>query len=357
MPAQPALEDRLAWRAEDRSAVASLLATRRHWSGALYQRALAGWEARAAKVDAHDLARAAEVAETLPAAREFRFLDRWLQEELWRIAERSIDARLPELERMLAPSDGDLGTLTADASMLNPAYYADTDFHLQKGGIWRDDRGALVYLMGARLVHVGRNDAFELHDAFAASLGNIQPRRILDLGCGYGKTTFSLRKRWPDAEIIGLDPSLPCLRLARRLATERGHAIDWRQGIGEKLPFDDASVDLVTITMVLHEVPPDEIRTILAEARRVLKPGGRLAMLENRTIGDPLRDVLAAWHSMLIGEPWSVPYRALDVAAYLRAAGFGNTSNEPWYAPGTNAVIEKDRTRWFTPWALSSGTA
>src|SRR5262249_37296074 len=151
----------------------------------------------------------------------------------------------------------------------------------QTGGIWQDDRGALVYLMGARLVHVGRNDAFELHDAFAAAIVDIAPKRVLDLGCGYGKTTFSLKRRWPAAEGIGLDPSLPCLRLARRLAADRGLAIDWRQGIGERLPFADGSLDLVTVTMVLHEAPPEAVRVILGEIRRVLRPGGRLAMLEN----------------------------------------------------------------------------
>jgi ubiquinone/menaquinone biosynthesis C-methylase UbiE len=366
VPAASAVfEDRLAWRAEDRSAVGSLLAMRRHWSGPLYRRARAEWDERGARVASGDLAEAATIAETLPAAREFRFLDRWLQEELWRIAEASVDARLPSLEAALAPRDGDLGTLTAERAPQGshhphyPAYYENTDFHLQKGGIWRDDRGALVYLMGARLVHVGKNDAFELHDAFVSSIdpGPLQPKRILDLGCGYGKTTFSLKKRWPQAQVIGLDPAMPCLRLARRLATERGHAIDWQQGIGERLPFDDASIDLVAMTMVLHEIPPAEIRTILAEVRRVLRPGGRVAMLENRTVGDPLRDVLAAWHSMLIGEPWSVPYRALDVAAELREAGLRDASSERWYAPGTDAVMERDTQRMFTPWALSLATA
>jgi len=347
------LDDLLAWRPEDKPAIASLMALRRHWSGTLYRRARAEWDAAVGPSPQATLREAAAIAETLPAAREFRQVDRWLQGELWRIAEASVDARLPALSALLVPREADLGTLTADSALTLPDYYSGTDFHLQKGGIWREDRGALVYLMGARLVHVGRNDAFELHDAFAAALPDISPRRVLDLGCGYGKTTFSLRKRWPQPQVIGLDPALPCLRLARRMASERGHAIDWRQGIGERIPEADGALDLVTVTMVFHEIPPPVIRAILTEIRRVLRPGGVLAMLENRTLGDPCRDVLAAWHSMLIAEPWSVPYRALDIAAELAAAGFTAIDHRPWYAAGTSPEIERDTQRWFTPWALS----
>jgi len=122
-------------------------------------------------------------------------------------------------------------------------------------------------------------------------------------------------------------------------------------------PCDDGSVDLVTITMVLHEAPPDAVRAILADARRVLRPGGRLAMLENRNVGDPLRDALAAWHSVVIDEPWSVPYRALDIAAELRRLGFGQARSDAWYSPGTTPDVERDTSRMFTAWALTQATA
>jgi ubiquinone/menaquinone biosynthesis C-methylase UbiE len=350
-------EDQLAWRPEDRIAVATHQAMRRHWAGGLYRRARAQWDALAPRLPDGDLAGAMAIAETLPAAREYRFQDRWLQDELWRIAGLSVDARRAALEAGMASRNSDLGTLTADPDIRYPAYYTGTDFHLQGGGIWRDDRGALVYLLGARLVHVGRNDAFELHDAFAAAIDGAAPKRILDLGCGYGKTTFSLKRRWPEAEVIGLDPSLPCLRLARRLATDRGLAIDWRQGIGERLPFEDRSLDLITVTMVLHEAPPEAIRIMLAEIRRVLKPGGRLAMLENCTTGDPLRDALGAWHSMVIAEPWSVPYRTLDIGAELSAVGFKSVQSPRWYAPGTTPEMARDAGRNFPAWALTQAAA
>src|SRR5690606_16148806 len=139
----------------------------------------------------------------------------------WREVDAGLAPRLAAIEAAMAPRADDLGTLEFDAATRYPAYYR-FDFHRQAGGIWRDARGAAAYLMGARIVHVGRNNANELHDRFAADLGPLRPRRVLDLGCGFGKTTWSLKARFPDAEVHGIDLAAPCLALGRRIATERG---------------------------------------------------------------------------------------------------------------------------------------
>lgn len=119
--------------------------------------------------------------------------------------------------------------------------------------------------MGARVIHVGRNDNFELHDTFVASLPVQRPSRVLDLACGFGKTTFSLKRRWPEAD--GLDLSAPCLRLARRMATEGGLAIHRRQANAEHPPYEDGGFDLVVVTMALHELPRESIFKVV-RARR-----------------------------------------------------------------------------------------
>jgi SAM-dependent methyltransferase len=137
------------------------------------------------------------------------------------------------------------------------------------------------------------------------------------------------------------------------MATDRGLAIDWRQGDMELLSQEDASIDLATITMVLHEMPEEAIATSLAEAARVLKPGGTLVTLENRWLGDPFRDTLLSWYSQLIDEPYSVPYRDLDSAQLARDAGFAEAETKAWYMTGTSPEIEADKRRWFTPWAMS----
>lgn len=350
-PARP-IQELLRWPDADHPRVQYLLALRRTWMGPLYRAVREQYESRAGGDAPTTSGAAAPVVDALSGTGYFVWLDRHIQDSLWAEVGRMVDARIDEIVECLQPRADDLGTLRelpADAPL--PAYYTDNDFHRQEGGIWRDVRAAAVYAMGARVIHVGRNDNFELHDAFAASIPLDSPTDVIDLACGFGKTTFSLKKRWPAATVHGVDLSAPCLRLARRLATERGLAIHWRQGDAEDVPHPDASMDLVTVTMSLHEMPADNIFAVLREAHRLLRPGGTFVALENRLLGDPLRDLLGAYHSDVIREPFMNAFRASDFAGYARAAGF-TAEVTPWYAPGAVPGAEYDPQRWATPWAL-----
>lgn len=361
--------DLLAWRSDELPAVQTLLGLRRWWMTDLYRTLRSEWEAVGgpAAVPALDppapgevvapeaaaaaMEQAAPMIEELPSVSLFAWLDRYLQDRLWADVDEMVGRRIDELELLFAERDGDLGTLQLDPDLVAPSYYTRTDFHRQPGGIWPDTRGAAVYLMGARVIHVGKNDANEIHDRFAADVPLDDPRVIVDVACGFGKTTLSLARRWPTADVIAVDLAAPCLRLGRRLATEAGLAVDWRRGAAESLPVDTGSADLVTITMALHEMPLDSIDATLAEAHRVLAPGGMLVTLENRLLGDPLRDVLGAWHSDIIAEPYMNPFRATDLAARARAAGF-DAEMRAWYPPGATPGGEYDPERWSSPWRL-----
>lgn len=100
-------------------------------------------------------------------------------------------------------------------------------------------------------------------------------RQALDLGCGGGHTAAALHASGiPD--VTGLDPSPYLLQVAAR--THRGPR--WRQGLAERTGLPAASVDAVSACFLLHEVPPRHLRDVLSEVHRVLRPGGRFAVLE-----------------------------------------------------------------------------
>lgn len=121
-------------------------------------------------------------------------------------------------------------------------------------------------------------------------LVRLEPRRILDAGCGTGVAVDALARRYRKARIVALDFALPMLRHARR----RG---PWRRkpacvcGDIEHLPLSDQSLDLVFSNVAL-QWSTDPAR-VFAECLRVLKPGGLLMFT---TFGpDTLKELRAAW--------------------------------------------------------------
>ena len=104
-------------------------------------------------------------------------------------------------------------------------------------------------------------------------LENKAPTRILDLGCGPGRSSAAMKKRWPKSQVIALDVALPMLREVPR------HTRFWRpvQRIcadAARLPLADQTVDLIFSSLCLQWV--DDLPAALDEFRRVLRPGGLL---------------------------------------------------------------------------------
>jgi ubiquinone/menaquinone biosynthesis C-methylase UbiE len=105
-------------------------------------------------------------------------------------------------------------------------------------------------------------------------------QRVLDLGCGTGSLSVLIAKRHPQARVSALDPDPLALERARRKAERAGVAVTFQQGFGDALPWPDASFERVLSSLVLHHLTEDEKRATLAEARRVLVPGGTLHVLD-----------------------------------------------------------------------------
>lgn len=128
---------------------------------------------------------------------------------------------------------------------------------------------------------------------------------VLDVGCGTGSLTMAAKRRvGAQGRVCGVDPSAQMIARARQKATRQGLAIDYQVGVIERLPFPDHSFDVALSSLMMHHLPDDLKRQGLAEIARVLKPGGRLLVLDVSRPSGP-------WQSDIHGQP-----------TLMRAAGF-----------------------------------
>lgn len=125
----------------------------------------------------------------------------------------------------------------------------------------------------------------------------LRPRaRALDLCCGTGDLTLALERRaGGDALIVGGDFCRPMLEEARRKQQRRGARIELIECDGLELPFARGALDLVTIAFGFRNFA--NYRAALAELRRVIKPGGMLAILEFSTPPNPVFRALYRFYS------------------------------------------------------------
>lgn len=109
----------------------------------------------------------------------------------------------------------------------------------------------------------------------------IQPgNSVLDVGCGTGEVALLAKARAKAGRIYGIDPAPEMIAVARSKAARKKLEVDFRVGVIESLPFPDASLNVVTSSLMMHHLPDDLKRRGLAEVYRVLKPGGRLLIAD-----------------------------------------------------------------------------
>lgn len=116
-------------------------------------------------------------------------------------------------------------------------------------------------------------------EAARSALAGLEPgSALLDVATGTGDLALAVARRRPDVRVVAVDFAAPMLELARRKALGRGVTVDLVLADGTALPFPDASFDTVTIAYGLRNF--GDVAAGLREFRRVLKPGGRLVVLE-----------------------------------------------------------------------------
>lgn len=204
-----------------------------------------------------------------------------------------------------------------------PRYYLQ-NFHFQSGG-WMTDESAERYDTQVEVLMNGSANAMRrqalplLHEAFA---GRDQRRlRLLDIGCGTGRFLDFIKQTWPRLAVFGLDMSDAYVRHARRHLRRR-YRTGFVVGKAEAMPLPNESQDAVTGIFLFHELPPQVRRLVLRECARVLKPGGRLVLLDSLQAGDrPDYQGLLDLFPQNYHEPYYASYTKEDFGALARECG------------------------------------
>jgi ubiquinone/menaquinone biosynthesis C-methylase UbiE len=244
-------------------------------------------------------------------------------------------------DKLLSPQwDADLAQIT-NPNLSYPEYYL-TSFHAYDQGNMSWD-AAMEVEVAAYSVHAkifaetGRNGDARLrqsyHDLVTKTLPTA-PEAILDIGCSVGMSTFAMQDVYPDAQLTGLDLSPYFLSIANyRTAQKQSPQVNWVHAAGESTGLPPHSYDLVSLFLICHELPQTATREIFAEAKRLLKPGGHIAIMDMNPVSEIYAQMAPYILTLLKStEPYLDQYFTLDIGEALVAAGFAAptiTANTP----------------------------
>ncbi|MEG5037125.1 class I SAM-dependent methyltransferase [Microcoleus sp. AT3-D2] len=220
--------------------------------------------------------------------------------------------------------------------LVYPKYYL-TSFHAyEKGNMsWE---AATEVEVAARTVHAGiwpeagaEGDAklrASYHEVIKSQIAS-SPQDIVDLGCSVGMSTFALGDVYPEAKMTGVELSPYFLAVAKYRSQQRESELlnqkspTWVHAAAESTGLPAAAFDLVSICLVCHELPQKATREVFREARRLLRVGGHLTIMDM----NPQSEVYAKMPPYILTllkstEPYLDQYFGLDIEQALVDSGF-----------------------------------
>jgi len=347
---------------DDRSFVAAqafILETKKYWTSEIYPALKADYRAKVEKAG-REPESAADVNALIGDGLLYQTYA-WLERSLQRFKYSGRYGLAPYHRQHRAELVAKVGAmarpqqLDLDADFVQPKYYTAVDIHQHPGGVWRDDFAAHVYERGARsttpLAGARHRDLHQRFTDLVAAGGT--PKRILDMGCGFGKSTLPFCVSFPEAEIEALELSGPCAAYGAASAAEAGVGnVRFRQMNAYETDYAADEFDLVTSTMLIHELPPKQIEALFDENWRLLAPGGRMVHLDFYHLPNAFARFIHYGHGRRNNEPFMEPWAELDLVGLLAAKGFRNIQIEP-FAESEDADLE-DSHNWRFPWTVIS---
>ena len=263
--------------------------------------------------------------------------------------------QLDELDAMARQFNEHSGMLELDPAIEQPEYQTAVDIHCQPGGYHGEER--------AGDVTVGANYDVGLFATTGGALGGLndgggqavvgwirserpdwKPRRILDIGCTIGHNAVPIAQAFPDAEVIAIDTAAASLRYGAARAAAMGvKNIRFVQASGEDLSrWADGHFDWVQTTMFLHELSAKSMPRILAEANRVLAPGGLILHIEQPQYSDEMplfEQFMRDWDAFNNNEPFWSAMHGQDLKEVMAKAGFPRDCQ---FVAGVRAVVDPE---------------
>lgn len=183
-----------------------------------------------------------------------------------------------------------------------------------QGDVFRSPR---IYDLMLTALTFGREGAFRNS---VLDHARVRPGdRVLDVGCGTGTLALAGKRRvGRDGEVCGVDPSEQMITRAKIKAARQGLAVKFEMATAQKLPFPDTYFDVVLSSLMLHHVPHALRKQAFSEMRRVLKPVGRLMIVE--LIQKPILRYALIPRRFLPGHDHSHSY--VEAKQLMKDAGF-----------------------------------
>jgi SAM-dependent methyltransferase len=194
-------------------------------------------------------------------------------------------------------------------------------------------RAWLTALYDPAMALTMRERAFR--QALVAAALEDRPRVVIDVGCGTGTLTAMLAEADPDVEVRGFDGDEAVLEQARAKTASYIGRVSFEGALAGELPVESGSADVVTASLLLHHLAPAPKLAALTEARRVLRPSGRLVIADWGRPHDPLTRVGFLALRLLDGFENTRDHAAGRLPSMIEQAGFSSAT-----------VVQRWRTVW-----------